>query len=497
MIVKRNPPKRKKGKSIQKIILDNKIRFPFPYILENEIKQKFTMLNPEYVAICNRRRLKTKDRPKGAIITKENKGGRWTSRSIPQWLFYWDYDGSDLVVPRGAFQLVKNLFKRHGKKYKLINKRVFLDTTDFQFYGDLLKSKGQLIFPKYKAKNGVLQAGTGTGKTVMALYYAAKIRQRTIVVVDTNELLEQWKNRIQTFYKLNKNKIGHIGGGQQTIKPITVALVQTLRNNPELLKHFGMLIIDECHISTTQSYGKVINNFYGQYTMGLSATPRRRDGFTRVMFWLLGKIALKIDRDDVEKLPAIGVFHNTKYEGELSFKKAYSLARAAMLRDEERNQLIVNNIIKKIDIFGIHLIISSSSLHLERLLDMMPHHFQLISKLLVGKINTEERKKIVQQAVKNKIKFLFATDKLIGKGFDEELLSVLHITAPIADPDKIEQACGRVTRVPKLDEIKELKTKAWIIYYFDSKENTLRSAASTAAKKFNQLGIEKRIQKAT
>lgn len=499
MKVKRNPvnfiPKGQRS-SIQKIILDNKIRIPFPYILENEIRNKFSMVNPEYLALCKRRRLKLDERPKGYIVTKEKKDGKWTSRKVSQYLFYWEYDGSDLVVPRGALQVVLNLFKSHGKKYKLINNRTPVASTNFQFYGRLLIEKGQDQFKRFTAKNGILQAATGTGKTAMALYRSAEINQPTLIVVDTNELLEQWKKRIKKFLRIPIPQIGHIGGGKMINKDITVALVQTLRGHPEILSKYGFLIIDECHVSTTQSYGKVINNYSGPYSMGLSATPRRRDGFTRVMFWLLGAIALKIDREDVEQLPAYGIFVNTNYQGELSFQSKYSMALAAMVRDKQRNTDIVKNIINNIDIYGIHVIISRSSIHLEELLLMMPHHFQLISELLVGKINKKKRKEIVVRAVNNKLKFIFATDRIIEKGFDEELISVIHITTPIADPNKIEQACGRATRVPRNKEVKKLKKAARIFYYFDSKEQTLRSAASTASKKFRELNIVKKIQKA-
>jgi len=495
MLVKRNPPPRKKKNLSQRIILDNKVRLVFPYILENEIRSKFTMRNPEYLAICKRRRLKMSDRPRGYIVAKEKKDGRWTSRKINEWLYYYEFDGSDLVVPRGGFNIVKKIFMRHGVKYKIINKRTTLGTTDFKFKGKLKKSKGQHLFKKYSVKNGILQAGTGTGKTVMSLYKVAQINQPTIIIIDTTELLEQWKSRITIFLGIPENKIGHVGGGIEKIESITVALMQTLRDRLNLLDHFGMMIVDECHIVATESYERIINNFKGEYVMGLSATPRRRDGKTRVMLWLLGGIHLAINRESVEKLPAAGIFVSSTYNGEINFRRSYSTAKSLMLQDETRNKLIIDTIINNVDIYGIHLIISSSSKHLETLIDLMPHHFKLTAKLLIGKVSRVERKKIVAQAMKNKVKFIFATDRLIGKGFDEELMSVLHLTSPVADPDAFEQFFGRVTRVPENKEVKKRKKKAYIFYYFDYKETVLRGAASTCSKKFHELGIEKSIQR--
>ena len=495
MFVKRNPPAKKKSPMIQQIILDNNVRMGVPYDLEVEIRARFTFTNPEYLDLCKRRRLSPAEYPESCIMTKEKIKGRWTTRKISKYVYYWEYDGPDLILPRGSLHVVKRLFNRYNKKYKIVDKRITHEPLDLQFTATLDDSKGQNHFLVYKAKNGILQAGTGTGKTVMSLYYLAKIQQPTIIVVDTNELLEQWKNRVSEFLGVNTYEIGHIGGGQASIHPITVALVQTLKKHPEYLESFGMLIVDECHIATTQSYGMVINQFQGKYVMGLSATPRRKDGYTRVMFWLLGKIHLVIDQNKVAKLPAKAIFVISKYNGEISFQKQYAKAQAAMVRDQERNQLIVDNIIRQQNIYGIHLILSRSSIHLEELISMMPDHFQLISELLVGSVNKKERKKIVERAMKNDLKFLFATDKLIGKGFDEELLSVLHLTTPIGDPDFLQQACGRVTRIPKTKEIKKLKKKAYIFYYFDRDEYILRGAASRSSKRFQELGIEKEIMR--
>ena len=497
MRVKRNPAPQKKTPIIQKLILDNRIRLGPPYELEQEIKARFTFTNPEYIELCKRRRLSLDERPDFHIMTKEKINGRWTSRKIPKFVYYWEYDGPELILPRGAFHVIKGIFNKHRKKYKLVNRRVLMDPLDIRFKGELSDSKGQDHFLGYNAKNGILQAGTGTGKTVMSLYYLSKIQQPTIIVVDTNELLEQWKNRVSEFLGVHEYEIGHIGGGKASIHPITVALVQTLKKHPEYLEEFGMLIVDECHVATTQSYGMVINEFKGQYVMGLSATPRRKDGYTRVMFWLLGKIHLVIDQNKVEKLPAKAIFVISKYNGEISFQKQYAKAQAAMVRDPERNQLIVDNIIKQQNIFGVHLILSRSSQHLEELISMMPEHLQLISDLLIGKISKKDRKKIVELISRNQLKFLFATDRLIGKGFDEELLSVLHLTTPIGDPDFLQQTCGRVTRVPRTEEVKKKKKKAYIFYYFDRDEQILRGAASRSSKRFQELGIEKEIMRLT
>ena len=46
---------------------------------------------------------------------------------------------------------------------------------------------------------GILQARAGTGKTVMGLYILAAMGTRTIILVHSDFLMRQWRDRIRTF----------------------------------------------------------------------------------------------------------------------------------------------------------------------------------------------------------------------------------------------------------------------------------------------------------
>ncbi len=499
-IIRNNPgPYRKKKKKkpfIQKIILDNFIRIPMPYSLESEIQKNFTILNPDFLKEVRRRRLSKLDWPScGFLEIKEKINGKWNTRRIYQRYFLWKYDGSDLVVPRGCFQQIRSIFKRNSEPFELVNNWRLEPEIQIPFKSKLMDEKGQLPFINWKSHNGMLISGTGSGKTVMALFQAKRFKQPTLIVVDTYELQKQWINRITDHCDIKKTQIGMIGGGKQIIKPITVGLIQTLSKHPELTEHFGFLITDEVH-ETSDRYYKVMEYYNGAYSLGLTATPK--DGpVGRIQQAYFGPIAMKLDKSKAEKLPATGIFVHTDYRSFIPFKYKYSKALAVMLADEKRNQRIVDNILKHIDIYGIHLVISRSSKQLDALHSMLPDHIKLIARVITGKVSKKERREIVHKAMNNELKFLFATDKILEKGFDEELLSVLHIASPKAGEDKIEQGCGRVRRVPKKDhqEVREKKKHVFIFYYYDYQELSLRGAASAVSRVFAKLGIPKQILK--
>lgn len=495
MIVIRNkkgPFKRPKKKKeiVQQIILDNFIRIPMPYHLEQEIQNKFTILNPDFMKEVKRRRLARFDWPKcGYIEVREKVNYKWNTRRIYQRRCLWKYDGSDLVIPRGSMRQLKAVFDKYNKVFKLVDKREAKPRIEIPFISKLMPEKGQLPFENWYQYNGILVSGTGTGKTVLALYQAHKFEQPTLIIVDTYELQKQWVNRIVEHTGIVKKDIGLIGGGKQIVKSITVGLIQTLSKDPELTNEFGFLIIDEVHM-TSERYYKTMEFYKGPYCLGLTATPKK-DSTGQIQEAYFGPISMELSKKKAERLPAQGFVVLTNYRGGIPFKYKYSQALAAMLADETRNQLIIDTVINHIEIYGIHLIISRSSKQLHTLHGMMPHHISLTARVITGKVSKKERRQIVLDAMENKLKFIFATDRILEKGFDEELLSVLHIVSPKAGEDKIEQGCGRVRRIPKKDhqEVRENKKMAYIFYYYDRFEMSLGGAFSAVKRVFKRLEI--------
>ena len=147
-------------------------------------------------------------------------------------------------------------------------------------------------------------AATGKGKTVMGLTVAARRGRTTVVIVDQENLLEQWCDRCQEHLGLTMADIGIVRGPKKDWrgKKIVICMVQTLvsasNNLPEeFYRYFGTAIFDESHAMGARTYSQALMLFHAQARFGLSATPKRPDRFMKLLEWNLGNIDVVLDAE--------------------------------------------------------------------------------------------------------------------------------------------------------------------------------------------------------
>jgi hypothetical protein len=128
----------------------------------------------------------------------------------PAWL---ENERRGLSFPRGFAGNAIRIAKRHGEQITVVDNRSELPEVDFTFTGILKPFQKDAVEDITAKPFGVLQATTGSGKTVMALSVIAARKQPALIVVHTKELLHQWSKQIETFLGIPAEEIGVIGGG--------------------------------------------------------------------------------------------------------------------------------------------------------------------------------------------------------------------------------------------------------------------------------------------
>jgi superfamily II DNA or RNA helicase len=132
----------------------------------------------------------------------------------------------------------------------------------------------------------MLVAATGFGKTVAALYIAATLGLKTVIIVNKNQLKLQWIKEIELHLGIKESDIGIIQADScQSDKDICIAMLQTLhpgKYTENISNKFGFAIYDEVHNLGADEFSKALGIFNCRYMLGMTATDERSDGRDKV-----------------------------------------------------------------------------------------------------------------------------------------------------------------------------------------------------------------------
>ncbi|MEO5357136.1 MAG: DEAD/DEAH box helicase [Nitrospirae bacterium YQR-1] len=415
--------------------------------VNNDIRIKLADL-PEPALI----ELKSRLRFKNPAYQENIKYGRWNGNT-PELLYFIWCDGDYAVIPRGFIYQFMRVLAMYGIKYTIKSGILTLPEVSFSFKGNLHHYQKKAVTAILSKNHGVLHAPTGSGKTVIALKAITERIQPALVVVHTKELLHQWKQRAIEYLGLSEKEIGLIGEGKKTVgKQLTIGIINSLVNSLNLVKDkVGFLIIDECHHCPSKTFTDVVSEFNSAYMLGLSATPYRRDGLTRVIYFYLGdkihEIESKVLQDSNHVITATLEVVETGFD--YPYNDDYSAMITALTKDTDRNALITETVLNNLDgDNGIALVLSERKEHCLELQDRLLDH-RVKAALLLGDTGTKERKQTIAGLNAGAYKALVATSSLIGEGFDLPAISSIFLTTPVKFQGRLTQYVGRALRTAK------------------------------------------------
>jgi len=147
--------------------------------------------------------------------------------------------------------------------------------------------------------NGLLCVPCGYGKTFMAIWLAFRLKKRFLVIVHKEFLMSQWRRELENLCP--GIRLGTVQAGlceiDDDLYDGALVMIQTLCSrdySANLFKGFGFAIFDECHHLGAEHFSKSLLKIQCKHMLGLSATPDRTDGLTKVFLWFLGPIAYQI-----------------------------------------------------------------------------------------------------------------------------------------------------------------------------------------------------------
>lgn len=317
-------------------------------------------------------------------------------------------------------------------------------------------------------QGGLLHMGAGTGKTVTSLYLVSKLKSKTIIIVHTKMLMNQWIERIKTF--LPDVSIGIIQEKKMEIEcDIVIGMIQTMCKNYKNYTHntfssFECLIVDESQRICAKQFSQVLHKLQCKYRLALTATPRK-DNFQNVINYHVGSSIAQYSKDlyvpsiQINQL-SVSFMIPKKYDGKCNYSKFLNL----LSYHAERNEKIVNVIYKIQDEYNFKRKMIVFVQRVQQAKDLCKLIKEKCSTLkvtiLIGSLKKKER----QDAIEHDI--IIATYKIAVEGVDIPKLECLVLAAPIGGEKhvdsitkkesygNIEQVVGRILR--KKNEFKPL-----------------------------------------
>ena len=299
-------------------------------------------------------------------------------------------------------------------------------------------------------QNGLICVPCGKGKTFMALAIAARIGKRFLVIVDKEFLLNQWKGEMEVFFP--GLRIGILQGSRCEVDPeeydCTLCMIQTLvqrdfRNS--LFQTYGFTIFDECHHLGASNFSQALLKVQTKSMLGLSATPQRDDGLTKVFEWYLGKpVYWEKTREKDTTVQVRSIQFRTKdaqyLDQPVDFRGEVVLARLLtnVVECASRTRMIVREIQELCQEKGRRvLVLSERKSHLEAMEKLLEDSGLSLSYYIGG------MKEAVREEGAKIARVLLATYAMASEAMNIKSLNTVILASP---RKKIEQSVGRILR---------------------------------------------------
>lgn len=395
---------------------------------------------------------------------------RKSTYNTPRVITLYESNERYIILPRALAAKAKALFEEHRAKLIIEDKRI-IKPIDRPKFSLTLRKEQQKAFQKIlKQSYALLIAPPGFGKTAVASAIIAKRSVNTLILVHKTTLLEQWIERLSDYFCMDSKEIGQLGKGKKRLtSTIDIATLQSLKNRPELIEEYSQIIVDEVHHISAVSFEIPLKRFRGKYIVGLSATPKRKDGMHPIMFMQCGEIVYEVKQQSklVHTLQTV----KTSFE---TFQDEFSLILSELVEDFDRNALIIQEI-EKIQERNI-LVLSDRIEHLNILYHLLESK-KINSTLLHGGLSSKMQKEVLLESQSANI--ILSTSSYIGEGMDFSHLDTIVLTMPISFSGRMVQYLGRIGRRGQ---------QCLAIDFVDEQVLMLKSSFGKRAKGYKQMG---------
>lgn len=383
-----------------------------------------------------------------------------------------------------VIQLLKAHFDRPIIKVKYPGYKRDLGSIDENILSDTRSPKNNLEWEPLKLwpfqvtainkllhhKTGIFWGATSSGKTIMfsaLTKHLAQFGLKTLVITPSKSLLNQTKEKLQTYLQ---DDIGQIGDSKQEIRHVTVATEQTLQQalqgkrnplNRYLRNDVDVLIIDEVHRSAADVWYEVALKCRATYRFGFTASLST---VTPLSVWKLegicGKVRHRIKSSDLHKMG----FRSSAYVYCIRDKRVFGKPYVRISQGQQtanmyhalhaetyvNNEKLRKEVIRLCQLIGKYgfptLILCGNNSEFPKSLSDSLTEAGLRSKWLTGKSPSGVRDSVKKELETGDTQFL-STTTIFDEGTDIPAVKILLLLSGGKSGIKSEQRTGRVLRL--------------------------------------------------
>lgn len=279
----------------------------------------------------------------------------------------------------------------------------------------------------------------GAGKTAIFCFLAylntiKKPSNHVLILLHRKELLKQTVEAFQAF--------------QININRISIATIQSFKNTLKTgVKPYSLIIIDECHHATSNSFQRVLSAYSGVPLIGFTATPARLDG--KPLGTVFDRLIVGVDYSYLVANKYLVNYDYFSPDLNFDFSKwklkngDFDTVDNALHLDKKA---IYGDILKYIDLHKKTIIYSPTVEYSKKLESQINSFFDApVSAEFNGTTPQNDRDKIIDAFKKNYIKILINVD-LIGEGFNVPSCDCVFLLRATQSLTLYIQQAGRALR---------------------------------------------------
>lgn len=314
-------------------------------------------------------------------------------------------------------------------------------------------------------ERALLISATGTGKTYASAFAMRELEYKKVLfLVHRNQIAKQAKKSFRKVFG-DSVSIGMISsslGRSDYNKDYIFATIQTFSKDDTLQHfakdHFDAIIYDEAHHITADSYKKVMNYFTPQFTLGMTATPDKRDDNMegRNIYEIFNyQIAYEIRLQDAMEEKLLCTFHyfgitDLSVISDTGKTREEQLENFRYLTSDER----VENVIANAEYFGysgdrVKGLIFCSSIEEARTLSLKFNERGLRTEVLTGSDSETIRASAIERLAgddgDDALDYILSVD-IFSEGVDVPEINQIIMLRPTDSPIVFIQQFGRGLR---------------------------------------------------